>query len=216
MTYCTFIIPTKGRATLQRALDSVFNQTDPAWMIMMALDGTDREMPLLNFPSLVMTARLALHAAPRTDSAGMTRNAAMKTVLDGDDYWRGKWFAFLDDDDRVHPQYVESLRWADRQRQEQGIQPDVIVFRMSHPQLGILPPWDHEQPSDLTWGQVGISYAITQQYVKEHDSFFKRENLGNPGEQGNEDIELLCRLREQGAEIFLSSAVTYFVRNVQF
>jgi hypothetical protein len=66
-------------------------------------------------------------------------------------------------------------------------------------------------PDPLFHGNVGISYALRTETAREFQ--FVCEDLSNEGPQGNEDIELLLRLRRAGAWIVFTPKVLYHVGN---
>lgn len=144
--------------------------------------------------TLARDDRIEWAKASRTGSAGLTRNFGIERC-------QTDWIAFLDDDDVVKPTYVEHLR----EHATEGH--DVVVFRMDHPQFGILPPPQHPI---IAHGLVGISFAYRRSAA--NGVKFIREDLLNPGPYGNEDINLLLKLRDEGLDIFISPHVEYVVR----
>jgi glycosyltransferase involved in cell wall biosynthesis len=94
------VIPTKNRAELLRcSLRSALTQTGPAIEIVVVDDGsTDGTAAMLarDFP-LVRTVRIDGPGGPsRARNVGVARST-------------GQWILFLDDDDLLHPEHVESL-----------------------------------------------------------------------------------------------------------
>lgn len=188
----TFVIPTVGRPSLRRAIDSLYAQTDDGWRAIVVTDG--HKIPT---PVATDEGRIERHAAPWRKSAGLTRNYALPLV-------QTAWTAFLDDDDTVSPQYVEWLRLLQKPS-------DVVVFRMQTQTQGVLPPWINPE---LRWGQVGISYAVRTSWLAGRGLCFIREHDVNDrfGGAANEDIHLLDMLRALGARITIAEHVGYFVR----
>lgn len=197
MTFCTFVVPTLGRDTLQRAVDSVYAQTDEDWELYVLGDGV---IPRFDRPE-GRFHDIHYGAIPpgAGGSAGLTRNRAWD-IYEMTCGPRTEWFAFLDDDDQVAPNYVRNLRahaedypWA-----------DVVVFRMKHPRLGFLPP----PTGELRLGTVGISFALKEKVFEKHK--FKREDRSKAF---HEDWEMISEVQKDGHRIFLSPHVNYLVRD---
>jgi glycosyltransferase involved in cell wall biosynthesis len=194
VAFATFVIPTLGRESLARALESLVAQTDPDWQAVVIGDG------LLSVPGIEVPAgKVTCISAPRLRSAGLVRNVAFERGL-----VTSPWTAFLDDDDTVSPDYVRWLR-----EQEDGH--DVVIFRMLDPRLGILP--DLEEPR-IVWGQVGLSFAVrTRWFVDEGKRFIREEHPDDPARAKNEDIRLLEDLRDAGAALHIAPQIAYFVES---
>ena len=178
----TFVIPTLGRHTLFRALQSLYDQTDQRWDAVVVCDGWQHDDPGDDW-------RLHWHEDV-FGSAGLARNAGIEAA-------RGDWVAFLDDDDEVAPTYVEHLY----QHIEDHPRCEVVIFRMSHPYFGILPRRD----GHLRMGTVGISFALRKDLARNYR--FVAERLSQP-----EDWDLIARLMGDKRHFFLSPHVDYFVR----
>lgn len=203
----TFIVPTIWRDTLARACDSLMAQTDDDWQAYVNGDGND-DLGYANFRDAHWYEGGKLHFCwhEKVGSAGLTRNRAisawesdMKHGYQED----SDWVAFLDDDDIVKPEYVEHLR----EHAEDYPWAEVIVFRMAHPQLGVLPRADGK----LDLGRVGISFALRSNIAREYP--FVRESL-EYGNYYHEDWDLLSRLIAGGKKIFISPHTDYIVRPI--
>lgn len=191
----TFVVPTLARPSLKVALQSLRDQTDDDWQCIIVKDGAaEGDAWQFLHQELYDDPRFQLIVTPGQGSAGLTRNFGIDAAT-------GRWIAFLDDDDALEPEYVARLRTWDAE----GAQ--LVVFRMEHPTLGILPDLGMPQ---LQWGGVGISYAVRND-VLGRDRFIK-EDLENQGPQGNEDIELLLRLQDRGVDVIIEDYVGYIVR----
>lgn len=205
----SFVTPTVGRDTLARTAGSVLAQTDHDWEWIIADDADpatrlDRSRWAGDLPHVWR------YSAGRTGSAGLTRNAAIAHAL-------GDWVAFVDDDDALHPGYVERLRG----HHDDGLA-EVVVFGMRYRDGRVLPdpaePW-------LEHGRVGISFAVRGHWLADWrgglgtvvrgggGKYFVREDLARPGRHGNEDICLLKDLEEAGARISVDPRVSYYVRH---
>jgi len=197
MAHVAFIVPTLGRPSLRKALASLESQSDPGWLAHVVGDGVRPQVP--------GDPRFWTWEARPTKSAGLTRNLGMgfASAATPEGELPVEWLAFLDDDDTVTPNYVQLLR------REHA---DVVIFRMLHPQLGVLP--DPTEPQ-LCWGQVGISFAVRRAFVQEHHLRFEREYVyaGHPAHTPfNEDIDFLRKCQAHGARVLLHPEITYYVR----
>jgi glycosyltransferase involved in cell wall biosynthesis len=120
----------------------------------------------------------------------MVRNYGMK-VADTE------WIGFLDDDDTIAPDYVETFD------KELSSYPfiDVIIFRMHRPDFEpvVLPTieTDNFYPDD-----VGISFAIKKEIIDA--GIFMLPSSG-------EDFVYLSTLRDKGYCIMISPYIKYFV-----
>lgn len=205
MSTVAFIIPTTGRPELARALDSVRAQSDPGWEAVVCGDGfypVDQREPTIDYRD----ARVHALRGPNVASAGLTRAYALATAVNN---LTPAWFGFLDDDDTISPEYVSRLGEIDSRSV------DLVVFRMFHNELGVLPR--PAEPS-LTWGQVGISFAVSKPFLlRTHLNFLEEHDPYNPilGEAFNEDIDFLRRASLAGARVLLHPSVAYFVRDAR-
>ena len=112
----TFIIPTVGRPTLKKAVESIENQTNDNWKAIVVFDGIEPTISISNPKiSVIKTEK----AGVGQNGAGNVRNYGMKFV-------DSEWIGFLDDDDTIAPDYVETFN------NELTSFPfvDVIIFRM--------------------------------------------------------------------------------------
>lgn len=189
MSSVTFIVPTVGRPTLSRALQSLVQQTDPDWRALVICDGVQ-----LDHADLPADARISFLHIPKTGTAnhaGEVRNL-------GVDFCKGhsEWVAFVDDDDSLSPLYLARLR----QHAQEHPDRDCVVFRMHDPRHAqCLPPPDH---GTLCEGYVGISFAFRPANVPDHS--FRPSRI--------EDFDLLTRMQAAGTGILVSPYVAYFVR----
>ena len=120
--------------------------------------------------------------------AGSTRNRLVRSV-------KTPWTGFLDDD-VLRPDCVEFF-YADRG------DADVLIFKMDHPTMGILP-----RVPVVEWSNVGISFAAKTSLMRAVPFFNEDER---EGDYANEDFAMLKEL-EDGALIEFSDYVGYEVR----
>jgi glycosyltransferase involved in cell wall biosynthesis len=183
----TFIIPTIGRPTLVRTLESIQQNTDDDWNAIVMFDGIEptleSEDPRIRIMSMEKIGKL--------NYAGRVRNQAIC-------FAETEWIGFVDDDDIIKPTYVSHLK--------KHISEDahnVIIFRMQYNNNNgyILPP---AGATMFEQNQVGISFCVKKNCFTEDNIWFE------PGEI--EDFNLLTRLWEQDKTIMISPYVNYIVR----
>ena len=179
----TFIIPSIGRNTLGRTLNSLMQQTVGSWKAIVVFDGVDINLPIKD-------NRISYYKIPKVgigNNAGEVRNFGMDKVTSSD------WIGFVDDDDVVSSKYVERLQ------QEISISPDAkcIIFRMLD--TGIILP----RPSDSNFSicKVGISFAV------------RADLGARFAPSKTEDFDLLNAIRNNKEKIVISPYVSYFVRS---
>lgn len=192
----TFVVPTVGRESLAGALESLRAQSDGDWCCWVVLDSLPEPPDL---PDSVVDDKRIQYIAAQRGSAGLARNVALP-------YVKTKWTAFLDDDDFLGVDYVKWLR-------HYGKSKDVVVFRMYHPELGVLPPVGMT-PEELRWGQVGISFAVRTAFFEDDGTRFiaeKDPDNPQPGRAMNEDIKLIEELRERDARFVIADEIAYYV-----
>jgi len=185
----TFIIPSLGRSTLPRSLDSLLAQDNPNWRAIVVFDGPDGSMTAARQDQRISYKYTGKQVGEQ-NHAGAVRNVGLE-------YVETDWVGFLDDDDTVAANYVSAL--VNEITHGGGV--DAVVFRMRDADGKVLPP---PQDTDFKKGQVGISFALRMQYVSENKVRFV------PG--STEDFDLLDKLREAGAKITLSPFLMYYVR----
>ena len=191
--FVTFVVPSVGRESLERALRSLDGQTDPAFRGVLVADGFVPPGSLsARFPWLTVAATGA--RLGRENHAGAVRNIGIEMAST-------EWVAFLDDDDALSPRYVEWLRAEIEARPDA----DAVVFRMrtdkAGPRHGVLPPVG---ASDFDVGLVGISFAARRSPVRLGAKLL----AFRPGPA--EGFDLLDLLRGAGCAVVLSPRVAYF------
>ena len=170
----TFIIPSIRKDTLEYAVESVLGQNYQDWRAIVCGDGV--------YVPPFEDDRILTIIAPRRALASATRLYAAK-------YVDTEWIVFLDDDDWVAPNYLETfLPLVDTS--------DVIISQMMN--YGTVMPAGH----DIIHGNVGISFAVrTDVFLKE----------GMP-EDPSEDYKFLAHMRAQQYRINYTLQCGYFVR----
>lgn len=182
---CTFIVPTIGRDTLARALESIAAQTDTDWNALVIGDGMGKDWrpPWVHDCIFYNNVREKLGAV---NHGGLLRDYGISCAS-------GDWLCFLDDDDRLDPHYVEWLK-------EESPELDILVFRMKYPDGLILP-----SNGPLFSGGVGISFAIRAEFQKRHNLWFPASS--------EEDWIFLRTAMGGNARLKVSDRVAYYVRH---
>jgi cellulose synthase/poly-beta-1,6-N-acetylglucosamine synthase-like glycosyltransferase len=155
---------------------------------MVIMDGVDITNPVIDERIQYMR----VDKIGELNHAGKVRNAGMEAEKE-----RSSWFAFLDDDDTVTPDYVEKLRQAIKTYPEM----EVFIFRMHFNESEF--PLFNIELNNIVAGQIGISFAIRTSIFCEG---FKFESCGV------EDFHLFDRIRSAGKKIHIIPHVCYLVR----
>jgi glycosyltransferase involved in cell wall biosynthesis len=184
----TFIIPTIGRTTLVNAINSLKKQSNPNWKAIIVFDGCqvtyksdDRRIGVM-----------------RVEKLGLGYNSAGEVRNKGINFVKTEWVAFLDDDDTISSNYVETFY------NEIGEFNDVdtIIFRMSYHDNKdtIFPRLDD---NNFHMNFVGISFAYKKKIFDNGIKFIP---------SNYEDYDILNRIRENNFKMMISPYIRYFVR----
>lgn len=176
MTFVTFVVPTMGRQTLLRTIESLKNQTNPDWKAVIAGDCEQ-------IGEEVTDPRITFLYGQYGNTAGQNRNRAIP-------YIDTPWVAFVDDDDCVAPDYVDTLI-------EEAQHGPCVVFKLLRPDLGIMP-----RHNAIEWGNVGIHYAIRTELFEQYP--FVR--------QKHQDFIQLTQIENAGHHIHFSPHLVYYAR----
>jgi glycosyltransferase involved in cell wall biosynthesis len=179
----TFVVPTIGRRTLVASIESLIEQTDPAWRAIVIFDGIAPHPLPFDDPRIVIKQ---INKAGISNHGGAVRNCALK-IADTD------WISFLDDDDTITTDYVARLREEIELRRDLS----VVIFRAITPRGQILPCVGKHM---LTPGDVGISFSIKSSLIEKGYQF-------EPG--SGEDYWLLNFIGRNGVKMVVSPYATY-------
>lgn len=193
MPSVTFIIPTIGRESLEKALQSLYNQTITDWKAIVVFDGLEPNISTTDERVTITKCEKAgtsevVNGIEKPNGAGNVRNFGIKMA-------DTEWIAFLDDDDTLAHTYLECLY----NEINLCYNVDVVIFRMVHPEYGVLPK---VSSTHFQKYEVGISFAIKRTIFNDELKFISSHD---------EDYVLLCNIRDKGYKIVMSPYVKYFV-----
>lgn len=181
----TFIIPTIGRLTLKRTLDSLKKLNNKNWRAIVIFDGVDSNV--IEEDDRIKIIKHEKKIGDGYNGAGNVRNYSYQFV-------ETPWVGFVDDDDTLNEYYIDHL---EKEIERKDI--DVLIFRMIYENGQILP-----KPGDIDFKkeEVGISFCLKTDLAKEF--------LFTPNQF--EDYNLLNKLRENKKKIGISEYIAYNVR----
>jgi glycosyltransferase involved in cell wall biosynthesis len=185
----TFIIPTIGRSTLINSINSLKNQTIKDWYAIIIFDGISCNIDIDDNRIKVLECD---KKGVNINSAGEVRNYGMSFV-------ETKWIAFLDDDDIIETDYIETFY------NEMNLcnYLDLIIFRMND-NGRIIPKL---KTDNFYLCDVGISFILKKEIYDEGCKFTP---------DGAEDFLYLDKIRKLGKRMMISPYVKYYVRNSNF
>ena len=189
MSIVTFIIPTIGRETLNRSIESILNQTIENWKAIIIFDGIKSNITINDERIKII----------EIEKKGLYINCAGNVRNEGIKYATTEWIAFLDDDDTISHNYIETFY------KELELNPnlDVLIFRMMINNR-IVPKLE---TNNFYLNDVGISF-IMRLSIYNSGTIFTAD--------GAEDFLYLDKIRKAGYIIIISPYITYFVRNEPF
>ena len=183
----TFIIPTIGRDSLKNTIDSLLNQTVKEWNAIIIFDGINSNIK--NIDHRIKVIEIDKKGLD-INSAGFVRNCGISSA-------DTKWIAFIDDDDTISNDYIETFY---KELDDHAIiDLDLIIFRMKMDDR-IIPKIDTD---NFYLCDVGISYIMKKE-IFDNGVVFKAD--------GAEDFLHLDDIRSKGYKIMISPYVKYFVR----
>jgi len=195
----TFVIPSLNRPTLNKSVMSIIAQTNPNWKCVVVYDEIDGQkfnderittiIANVNMKKCscytntpIMVYQQCLANCNDNGRAGYVRNEGIK-IADTE------WIAFLDDDDTLHPEYVETLL-------NKYKESDCVIFKMQMPNKKIIPTHP-----EISRANVGISFA------------YKRNlNLLFDAKTNAEDFIFLNKLQQFTGKITFANEILYYVR----
>jgi glycosyltransferase involved in cell wall biosynthesis len=186
MNQVTFIIPTLGRSTLERALESLKLQGVPDWKALVVYDANFD----VNYES--SDERITILKADVGGHAGLVRNYGIEKV-------QTDWMAFLDDDDWVEKTYVQKLRnYTARDPY------DIVIFTYKDATNGNTVP--HRRLKRIEACKVGISFAARTEFVQSNNIRFTPYAV--------EDFRFLDECDKAGARYIITHDLQYHVGGI--
>jgi glycosyltransferase involved in cell wall biosynthesis len=188
----TFIIPTIGRNTLRRSINSILNQTIENWKLIIIFDGIKSNLNNIKDNKIIKDDRILileseLKLGKGVNSAGDVRNYGMKFV-------KTEWIAFLDDDDCISDDYIEVFY-----KEYNKYKMDLFIYRMKL-ENRIIPKINSD---NFYLCDVGISFIMKTKIFENGLKFIP---------DGAEDYIFLNNVRNQNYKIVISKYVKYFVK----
>lgn len=189
-----FIVPSIGRNTITRSLNSLISQTNPDWNCYVGFDGmkeSDVDKNLLLEDNRIHYLFLGekLGTSSFHGNAGKVRNKIIASIENP-----SEWIGFLDDDDSLSHYYIEILK---NELNKEDY--DCFVFRMNH-NGNIIPPFEMQ---NLVQNHVGISFCVKTKFIKDTGIKFENNNA--------EDFMFLSEIFNHKGRIKLLPYVGYFV-----
>ena len=187
--FITFIIPTIGRKSLLNSIKSLQNLKYKKWKAVIIFDGIKNDF-IINDDRIKIIEHEKIGSVNEiTSNAGFVRNIGLNYIDDSE------YIAFLDDDDCIHPNYVNYLI------EEISINKniDLCIFRMINGNNLILP---EKSDNKILKTKIGISFAININIAKN----FKFTN------SNYEDYLFIQKVNLYGGKIVISKYIGYFVR----
>lgn len=178
----TFVIPSINRPTLIDTIDSLLSQTNKDWECIVVyddVDGISFEDTRIKTIKIEKKGILAEH-----NQSGLVRNEGIKLV-------KTKWIGFIDDDDTIDENYVDTLY-------KKYFNYDFVVWRMIYKNGVILPPHGY---NNITFGKVGISFCYKNIF----------NNLYFDNNRDGEDWDFLIKLRNLTGNYVFTDEVYYYI-----
>lgn len=191
------------------SLQSVIDQSNPNWLILVVFDGLVSDSLYLNSTSnlpvyyrelpnsMIQDDRVCFIHGPSNRQANcgaLNRNHAVKFV-------KTPWIGFLDDDDTVDAQYVDHIL----RHEKEYPKAMAILFRMcvDVPTLGYLVP--AATSTNIFRQDAGISFAVRTEVFQQMKYEFYPSNW--------EDFLFLHALRKDKVPVLMSEHLAYYVKD---
>lgn len=181
----TFIVPSINRPTIERTIESLYNQTNPNWKCILIYDDVDGMHFNDSRIKIIKSEKRGVMGERNHGQAGLVRNVGLELC-------KSPWIGFLDDDDTIDPLYVETLF-------KKYNAYDFVVWRMIHKNGYIVPPLDFT--NEIKFFKVGISFC----YKNKFDNFYFENN------RDGEDFDFLKRLQSLTDNYIITPEIFYYV-----
>lgn len=170
--FITFIIPTIGRESLKKAIQSLIDNESKLWKAIVVFDG----ISIITFPHPSIQS-ITIPKVGFRNCAGEVRNRGIKLA-------DTEWIGFLDDDDTLTQDYMYRLQ----NEIQANPNADIIVFRMINSDHRVIPSRAH-----LAYGNVGISFVVKRKifdFIKFEANTYEDFHLLNRAQQNNYKIHI--------------------------
>jgi hypothetical protein len=201
-----FIIPTLGRQSLVNTIQSLINLTNNDWKALIIFDGIQNNLDQIYINKINKNQQFIFLEINKcgiineeiNNCAGQVRNYGIEYLLTHQqEELKTEYIGFLDDDDTLHPNYIDYLK-----KEETKFQFDVIIFRMMYKNFNIIP---HLLTKKIEKKNVGISFALKYEVLKNHQELrFINDSF--------EDFILIFISKQLNKKILLSKYIAYFVK----
>jgi len=190
--YITFIIPSLARSSLETTLISLQNLESKDWNAIVLFDGVKNNSEIqderIQYIELEKKVGLLNIKKKHHNYAGYVRNIGFQHLKNT------KWVGFVDDDDVIHPLYIQYLKI--EEKNEPLI--DICLFRFCDKKMHIVPL---KQDKYIQKNHCGISFAFKKHVCQQIQ--FDNNIL--------EDYYFLKKAEYEGYTIVLSNKICYFI-----
>lgn len=189
-----FIIPSIARDTLKDTINSLNALNSKKWNALIIFDGVK---PKILFDShnihYIQVEKTGIEA--KKNNAGLVRNIGFEYLLKNN--IKTKYIGFCDDDDTLHPDFIENLNNDINTFDE----PELIIYRMMYKNTNVVP---HPLTTKIQVKNIGISFVLHNKILEKYELRF----INHP----YEDFVFVQQAKTKPISILISKFVNYFVK----
>ena len=208
-----FIIPSLGRQSLISTIQSLINlniNSNNEWKALIIFDGIKNNLDKDYIQTINKYQQFLFLEIEKSgieiqqqqqqyqhenNCAGYVRNYGINYLISHE--IQSEYISFLDDDDTIHPNYLDYLN-----NEENNYDFEVIIFRMMYKNYNIVP---HLLTKKIERKNVGISFALKYELlVKNKELRFSNHSF--------EDFIFIFQLQNLKKKILISKYIGYFVQ----